>query len=300
MARVTFEAFEYVVRRRPAVGIALKANMSAEIEAARHAIKLVDDSTRSVDDVLSTFREIEELHAQRFPLGKDVALSLWKGAPVYTSRSAEYQEIASIRAQRPYDTSFEMGRSLGAILQSGLGVAIPSWTKLQLPTGELKQVDARSTVFYSEVYSPSLTTAEKDLLLTLEANINAASLFREFAGDMFVGPVFRTQLLAFVHAVTALESVALRHSDDSCTVPSTVSGVLADDDSSWLLGQRALRNRAMHYGIPPTLNGVSNAAPMYGIVEATTGRTYAEVNDKLLSAASRLTERLGEWRRNSH
>jgi len=294
MARVVHEGIDFLSHRRPDVARSLKRDLSAAIEQARHTIKLVHDDHRSVVEILAAFDEIAELHAARFSFGPDLAIASWRGSPIYSSRSAEYQTLAAITAPDPHGTSVTMGQSMATILQSGFGVPVPRWTQLDLPEAEAPEsVDYRGKSYYPDAYPGLDGTAEKDLLLTVETSLNAAALYRACTQGRFIGPVFRTQLLSFVHAVSTISTLATR---PGMRIPDSVMQLLEEEHWQWLAKQSALRNRAMHYGVPPQLSGVSADAPMYGLVEAITGRTFAEVDAHLIAGSARLGEELASWR----
>jgi hypothetical protein len=118
-------------------------------------------------------------------------------------------------------------------------------------------------------------------------------MYRACAHDRFIGPVFRMQLLSLVHAVSTVSTLAAR---PGISIPDSVAQLLEKENLQWLARQTALRNRAMHYGVPPQLSGISADAPMYGLVEAITGRPFAEVDAHLIAGSARFAEELALWR----
>jgi hypothetical protein len=297
MARVVHESFDYVMRRRPAVAKPLERQLVHEIAAARHTIKLVDDSQRSVEEVLEAFSGIADKHSAYFKGGFDLAIFTWKGQPIVTSRSAEYQTLARVDADSPHGTSVVMGQSMVRVLEQGLGMTVPPWKRMMLPhINELAQVDEDAKTFYPSVYSSSLSAPEKDLLLTAESSLNALALVDVMAAQTFAGPVFRAQLLALVHAVSSITAIVSRHSEGSTRVPQDVRQALADEGLVWLVGQRSLRNRAMHYGIPSTFTGIASDLPMYGIVESICDEPFSVVKARLSKALALVAEALAGWR----
>jgi hypothetical protein len=279
------------------VGRSLERSLADEVEAARNTIKLLDDDQRTIDTVLTAFEEIAELHSARFSRGADVSLFTWNGSPITTSRAAEYQTIASVKITDHRGFGYVMGQSMIHILNSGLGAALPPFRKLTTPPEDGVEIsDVRASSFYPSIYNSFLSTAEKDLLLTVESGLQAAVLYRRLSGEFFAGPVFRAQLLTLAHAVSTLKTIAARHSDPGSSLPDQLLDVVQGEDVVWLAAQKSLRNRSMHYGVPPSLEGVSETTPMYGLVEATTGRPFSEVSDTLVSAADQLGTALATWR----
>lgn len=297
MARVVHESFEYLLRRRPAVAKSLERQMIPEIAAARHTIKLVDDNQRSIDDILEAFRDIADKHSTYFGRGFDLALFTWQGRPILTSRSAEYQTVASVEAPSVYGTGVEMGQSMARLLEHGLGVSVPPWKKMNLPDpDQLALTDEIASTYYPAAYSRSISVAEKDLLLTVESSLNAFALIERMTGQDFVGPVFRGRLLAVVHAVSSIQTVVSRHSQDSSAVHPDVHEALVDKDLVWFVGQRLLRNRSMHYGIQPALTGIGSNRPMYGIVEAICNESFPDVQARLGRVSALCANALAVWR----
>jgi len=297
MARVVHEGFDYVTKRRPAVGKPLERRFHSEIATARHTIKLVDDNQRSLEGVMDAFRNIGLEHSEYFANGPDLALTFWKDKPLFTSHSAEYQTLAALKSTDPYRTSVVIGQSMKVLLEQGLGVTVPTWTPLQFPSpDELVELDENGASYYPTLYSSFLSEPEKDLLLTAESTLNSMVLCEVAAGEAFMAPVFRSRLLAFIHAVSAVKAIAKVHSHRKLVLPETINKALDDDNVVWVTNQRALRNRAMHYGIPRTLVGVSNSLPMYGIVEATCDESFVTTKGRLDEASARLSDALGDWR----
>jgi hypothetical protein len=190
-----------------------------------------------------------------------------------------------------------MGQSMAILLEQGFGAVVPPWTQLSAPEPyDLAEVDETAATFYPTVYSPWLSEAEKDLLMIADSSLNVFALCEEFADGAFAGPIFRGWFVALVHAVSTINSVLARHNDPSTVVPTAVSEALIDNDLLWLSDQRALRNRAMHYGVPSGLSGVTGTLPMYGLVEATCHEPFHDVKTRLRDASLRLSNALSVWR----
>lgn len=293
IARVVHESLELARRNSPASAAKVAHRLEADTAAARHAIKLVDDTARTVDDVLADFARVASDHSDRFPLGADVSVPVWRGEPLATSRMAEYFGIASIHRKDMQEFASDMSSAMMKIALDVVGIDAPQWVTLELPCDDVVWLDVISSEVYPSLYGGVLSEAEVDLLLSAEGLMRSALLYAELSEQAFPGPVFRAQVLAVVHAASAAAEVASRRKEQ---VPSTVRQVLDSDPVKWFREHRGLRNRAMHYGIPGHLTGVDASEPMYGLVEAVSGRAYEDVRAELARALTRFADVLGRWR----
>lgn len=166
------EGIDLLSRRRPDVVRLLRRDLSATIEQARHTLNVVNDIHWSVNEILAAFYETPELHAARFSFGPDLAIASWRGSAVYSSRSAESQELAAIRASDPHGTSVTMRQSMATILQCRFGVPVPRWTQLDLPEAEgPDSADLRAKSYCPNTHPGLDNTDGKDLALTVKMSL---------------------------------------------------------------------------------------------------------------------------------
>jgi hypothetical protein len=76
-----------------------------------------------------------------------------------------------------------------------------------------------------------------------------------------------------------------------------ISTVIDSPEAVSLRSLRKLRNRCMHYLIPPTLTGLGEHLPMYGLVESTCpGHSFAIVNAELRLVLAAVSDALCSWK----
>lgn len=292
MARVTYEGYEYVRKRYPDRIPQMGEDMLTNVAIARHAIKLVDDTERSLEDVMAVFESTGQRQTRAFGRELDCSVVYVDDYALATGRLAEYQALAFADATASRELAHAMGESMVSILYFGIGQGFPQPTTLVVPVLSVQQKTMSSSDFYPSIYTSKLTPSQKDLLLAAECAVQAALLFETMSGRRFASSVFRAQLVAFTHASSAIRAIA----EIAPKGALPLQHVLGQHNFEWLLNQTSLRNRSMHYGVPPGLAGIDGGLPMYGLVEAIAKRPYEDVKEILLIGLRDLAEGLMSWR----
>jgi hypothetical protein len=140
-ARINHEAFTYLERRSPMSAGAIKRQFAAEVAAARHASKLLDDNQKYLDGVVAEFRSIAERQKAYFPTSaREVAVLHYQNRLVSTSRVADYHGVFRPEEGGPdytYDLAKEMGSVMVEVL-TALGQPGPEPVSVDLPPGMLR------------------------------------------------------------------------------------------------------------------------------------------------------------------
>jgi len=304
MARIVHEGMDLLERRRPAQVSAVKLEFRSQIEAARHTVKLLDDTQKLYDGVIQDFERIDEEHSNAWAFGRNYALGVRDGRIFSTSRSSEFQQSGRLTVRTPvpneYSNSlgYDIGQAVtGIIRQFGRApqfMALPVEQWGVPPT--LENLDRET--YYQTRFEPEFPSALKYILCVIEGSINSGlHVFKPVEGP-FASPVFRVLFVTASHALSALEEVRTRYPDVARTPGFTrVIAVLDSPESVRISSLRKLRNRCMHYLVPPTLKGLGEHLPMYGLVEATSpGLSYETVNNDLQHVLIALSDALYNWR----
>jgi hypothetical protein len=221
-----------------------------------------------------------------------------------TSRSSEFQQSGRLaeRTIVPNEYSNGFGYDIGqaaAIIVRQFGHA-PQFTPLPVDQwGEApREVTLDRADYYATRFEPEFPAALKDILCVIEGSINSClHAFKPVEGP-FTNPVFRVQFVTVSHALNALDEVRNKYPQVAETPGmARISSIIDSPEAVNLRSLRKLRNRCMHYLIPPTLTGLGEHLPMYGLVESTSpGRSYEIVNAELQLVLAALSEALCNWK----
>lgn len=306
-ARIVHEGYLYITRKAPAAAHSVRLNYAREIAAARHTVKLLDDNQKLYDGVVADFERIAQAHETALPSWSDFVVVSRDQQVFTTSRVSDFQgvftqdEIASHatgEGSRTYDWGYDMGAALPSISMA-LGIAWPAEVTVPLPEGRAprpRNVTARE--YYARRFEPEFPDALKDILTVIESSVNTSLVLFDPSAYVFTGPVFRARFVTTVHALRALTEILERHPDLAGRRGAAAMQAVLDAPASRFLTSdavRHLRNRCMHYGIPPHLTNLAPNAPAYGLVESTTDFTYNVVNTQILDTLGALSAALTAW-----
>lgn len=298
-ARVTHEGLDLARRQRPVDAARFEMANAKVVAAARHSTKLLDDTHKNFASITAEFDGIRADHQSHF--GPLMSIFTVDGWLIGSSRTTSYQTNWTIdkategpREQNPhYVASFEMGRKLAEI--SLLFGHEPRTQELgtDFASADFKMEDVDTADFAAAHLGDALPVSVADVLIMVEAAVNTALVVLEPASTRFRNPVFRARFVAASHALSAIQRV-LAEWETSVRPGPALSAVVTSADAASLLGMRALRNRAMHYGIPSALNNLGPRLDGYGLVEATTdGLDFQRVDGLTVSLLQRISEAFG-------
>lgn len=304
MARIVHEGMDLLRRQRPAQVRAVTLKFGPQIEAARHTVKLLDDTKKLYDGVIQDFERIDGEHSNAWAFGRNYAIGVRDGRIFSTSRSSEFQQSGRLaeRTIVPNEYSNRFGYDIGqaaTLIVRQFGHA-PQFTPL--PADQWGEAPSEVTLdragYYETRFEPEFPAALKDVLCVIEGSVNSClHVFKPVEGP-FTNPVFRVQLVTVSHALSALDEVRNKYPQLAETPGMTsISMVIDSPEAVNLRSLRKLRNRCMHYLIPPTLTGLGERLPMYGLVESTSpGFTYEIVNAELQLVLAALSDAMYSWK----
>jgi len=304
MARIVHEGMVLLWRRRPTQVQAVALKFAPQIEAARHTVKLLDDTKKLYEGVIQDFERIDGEHSNAWSPGRNFGMGIRDGRVFSTSRSSEFQQSGRLAERRivPHDYSkrfgYDIGRAAALILRQ-FGHA-PQFTPL--PVKQWGEAPSEITLdragYYETRFEPEFPTALKDVLCVIEGSVNSClHAFKPVEGP-FTNPVFRVQFVTVSHALNALDEVRNRYPQLAETPGMVrISSVIDSSEAVNLRSLRKLRNRCMHYLIPPTLSGLGEHLPLYGLVESTCpGQSFEIVDAEVQLVLAALSDALRSWK----
>lgn len=305
MARIVYEGMDLLRRHRPTQVTAVKLEFERELVAARHTVKLLDDTQKLYEGVIQDFERIDDEHSESWTSRRNYALGVRDGRIFSTSRASQFQQSGRFTAQAPIgdDYSNNFGYDIGnaaALILRQFGYA-PQFTPLPVDRWGIPPVprNVDRTEYYEERFEPEFPPELKDVLCVIEGAVNGCLYVLTPVQGPFIGPVFRASFVTASHALSSLKEVHGKYPNLADTDGmSGVSAVLGSPEARRILSLRKLRNRCMHYLIPPSLTGLGEHLPMYGLVEATSpDHTYDVVLADLQHVLSSLSDVLYNWRK---
>ena len=305
VARVLHEGLSQLRRVDPQAAASLSETWDDDIATARHTVKLLDDTKRTIDSVLEEFASIAAHHSDAFGDREDFAYIESDGRMLGSTRLLSFQaladlddETASGEGNRSYDFAQSMG--IKAVeLQRNFGKGDPVRRTLGLPRLPTPLVRTTTTQeFATSTYDHTIPREAADVAMIIECSVNAALHVFEPSASVFTSSLFRARFVAATHALSTLEQLLDRFPSDETALRRSLVEALHAPASTRIRSYRQLRNRSMHYGIPPALSGLSSWKPAYGLVEATTGgsQTFPAVEEDTRAALTGLSEALRDWR----
>jgi hypothetical protein len=303
MARVAYEGFTYLAQKRPAEASSVERANFTSVAAARHSIKLIDDTAKHSEGVLEDFRLLQDEH-ESVGAGEDnFSAAIRDGRLFSTSRLISFQGLADFKeSQTPVEQSWsaeistDMGRLMADVVLR-LGRRIDTPVALPAPVGPSPiALEMDYAEFHASRFEPEFSNAQKDLLSAVESGVNGALWVFDSAQERFPAPVFRAQFVNLSHGLSALGSIAQTFDELSGREGMrALTATLETPAATRLRSLGALRNRSMHYGLPRHLTGLNRRLPIYGIVEAVTPYSYDDVRSDLYETLGSVSDLLRDW-----
>jgi len=319
-SRIVYESHRYLSMHDPNSAQTLTLQYGPQIEAARHSVKLFDDTHRGFEGLVSWFdHDLAEAHkaafidqvrprwARRF--AKDLGLIFLDGHLVTTTHLATFQSGADLAlvgdpaamSQALDRAAFEIGQVLRAITDGlyGLNDALPDPTLDLTKIGNFSTRDCRSDDYLSRRFDPILPSGVKNALTAIETMTNTVDLIAEKTVPGHEATVFRMRLIVVMHSLSALKEIQAQfHAGSKSTGMANVDSLLKDPVAVLLASQgaRRLRNIAMHYGIDDTTPGLNPQLAMFGLVELyLPNTTFVSLGNELRRIAHEIGDLLANW-----
>ena len=296
----------------PALAALLPAKRLDVIARARHALKLLDDTQTSFEEVLASMTRFREIHHAHFTgnavwfarsLERDLGVFELNGYPLAATMPVQFQvglePTISINefGSELHDVSESLG---GALIVLAAATGDP-WTPVGSVSyealGVVAQRDVLAKPYLSERYDDNFAEGLKLLLLLVECQVHTARWvfpLTESAGD---DAVFRARFVTLYHSLRTLSDALATLQPTSSRATNSMRDLVSTPGAQLILGSRRVRNRSMHYEIKDPKYEINPFSPMGGIVEREMpGYTFAEVRAQSIQVIGELSECFLSWR----
>ncbi len=317
--RIAYEGATLLRASNPAAGIPLLADLLTDHYATitkryRHSTKLLDDTGKPLETMLSEFDDELKSHREEF-LGNswkcvrwaesDLGMYLIDGAVVGATVPASYRLGVSVstKAHKTGEgilaVAEEWGAILAAVRSATLLVDEPD-SSLDLRGVEVQSRDRRAARYLRRRFEPSFPIALKMLLLLIEGDLNTSRLFLPLTAPGHEGPVFRAQFVTVYHSLTSLQRIADEYLAITSPGLTELRALLNSAPAMRLVSRGGLniRNRCVHYEMNDPAILPDLTMPMCGLIEAVfPGQTWESVKSDVHLVTEQLAVVLGRWRR---
>jgi len=317
--RIAYEGAIMLRSHDPLVGVPALANLlrgqyAAITARGRHAAKLLDDTNKSYDQVLTELEEVLADHHARLTgraarwlrwAETDLALYTLDGKVAGASVSAGYRlgvELADGGRIAGYDiraVSEEWGATLAVLGAAALDGSSQPATLGSIRTFGHGHRDRLATRYLRSRFDLEFGLGLKAMLLLIEGDLNTSLRLLPLTSSGHEQPVFRAQAITAYHALTALRQVCQRHAGSRTAGLQGLRAALSGPAAERLLSRpgKRVRNRCMHYAIADPQVRPDPSRPMFGLVETVfPGTSWHDYQADVLATTSRLADVLGGWR----
>lgn len=320
LSRIVYEGRDVLTSGDPHVGVPELAELltnenSHAIARARHAVKLLDDTHKT----LQTFRNDMRTYwvGQRASLRENVPTWAQGLAPDLGVYSLGGHVIgATVPLQVRFDipdrldgAGGEQFRDLGVTLGSQLAVCSPfaggpSALKATLDLGALETVtqhDCMVEDFLDDRYDPAIDIESKLLLLLVEQDINTVAHVLPLTGIGHEAAEFRARLVSTWHTLTSLSEILDEYPDAIAPSTARIRDFLQTEAVRSFLDDGklpAVRNRFVHYVIRPNVPLVLDRSDVTGSIIASIHPTHTTASLDALTRAlvDDLSALFAQWR----
>lgn len=316
--RIAFEGAVAIRSNNPRVGFPTLAGLledqyAAITTRARHASKLLDDTKKTHEEVLSEIelmlkrmREAFLRKAPRWLRGLETDLGIYQigsavvGASVPTAYRLGLDPVnqEAMFGHATRDVAAEWGGS--TVVLAAADMQMPELrSSLDMSAIEVSGIDRRSDRYLASRYEESFPERLKLLLLMIEGDLNCNRLFLPQTAVGHEEAVFRARVVTLYHALRALEVVSRKHSSLDSPALRDLRALLADEPTQRLLspGSKQVRNRSMHYEIRSRQIAIDPKRPFFGLVEAVyPGATFESFDKDMVGVTERLAVVFSTWK----
>lgn len=315
-ARICYEGA--LALRSARIGIPILADLlnerhSATTTRTRHTVKVLDDTKKSEEDVLSELRAVHEsVHAalmrQGSPLRRwlstDLGLHIVNGSVVVVTTPTAFRlgldvtDLHSMAGENLHEVVHEWGQTT-IVLTAATGQPFnPDEGTLDFGNVKIDYRDRVTSRYLSGRFDSAFSTEEKLLLAMLEADLSTSLVLLPLTEHGHEMAVFRARVITLLHGLHALQRLLARHPRLESDGTRSLRRLLADAPTGRLLGRggTAVRNRCMHYELRDPRIVLDPALPMAGIVEAVyPGATWEVFESDVLRVSERTVDVLRAW-----
>ncbi len=315
--RIAYEGAAAIRSSNPHVGWPPFSDLLTDQYAAitkrgRHVSKLLDDTKKSSDEVLSDLAAVLAKNSDAF-LNKapmwfrrretDMGLYHMNGSILGASIPMSYRldidpgDQKSLSGGPISGISEEWGSTIGVL--SAADLRPPDMNgHIDLSRCEITTSNELASRFLEDKYEAKFPIEVKALMLLLEGDLNTNRWFLPATEAGHELTVFRARTATVYHSLSALRKIERRFSELDSPGMRDLRSLLSGASAGRLMSREAalVRNRCVHYEINTLNIQLDPSRPMSGIIEAVyPGNTWENFNDDVLNVTEQLAEHLSEW-----
>jgi hypothetical protein len=281
---------------------------------SRHTTKVLDDTKKTLPDVLAEFRDELVSHQNAFTgrakwwvrwAETDLGLYLLGDSLIGATVPASYRlgidpsaPGANKTGQALANVSEEWGGAVAAMCVTTFVIDEPEGS-IDFSGLAIRTRDCRADRYLASRFEAMFSLELKLLLLLIEGDLNSSRLVLSFTAHGHQGAVFRAKMITAYHCLTSLRRIADLYQDLVSPAMNQLREMLDSDPVKRVISAEGLkiRNRCVHYEMNDPRLQPNLTMPMCGLVEALLpGYTWASFASDVDEVTVRVAEILARWR----
>lgn len=320
-ARVVYEAMN-VLRTKP-LDVNLSTllqqapeNLDPLVARARHATKLLDDTKRSVTDMVSLLEQYSEAHRRLF-VGR-TRLQRWLSSDLGLIQTGPHVVGATVPLQLrlglPVDADLttvgpflrtvaeQMGGALSVIAACDLNMGAYQAPSAPHRFPAFKWRDVESARYLADRYDPSLPLPVKMMLLMIETELQTSARFLPTTASPVPPAAMRARYVSLYHSLSSLRVLTtggLLPTDSAAA--RQLQTLVLDPPVLQVLSRRRLkmlRNQYVHYIFRGNVDDLDPSLQDLGVVRAISGdaATANDLDEAAVRTLSDLIHAMSAWK----
>jgi hypothetical protein len=305
------ESYQSLVSMFPKFQSVLSKQHADLLRESRHRAKLLDDSKKSIDEVVSEIAEIARQHRKRFfephtgilgPVKRliqpDLGLYIYEGHVFSTTHAIDFGFGPNVD---PSVVAFSFGKAIGAYLSSLIFLLESYGGKPFGPSALSDEIEMRDIKYKALYQRGSLGNLRLDYaagLVLVLSNLNYVHYILRTVLPARSLTLFRLKFLTAYHAnasITMIQNRIMGSGPPSEEIQQVFRSALGNDESRWLRKRGKLRNLLTHYLVEESLaNELPPNATRVQTIEHLGGNlTYDKIDsliDRYITRLSNLLE----------
>ncbi|WFE27620.1 hypothetical protein O7623_31175 [Solwaraspora sp. WMMD791] len=297
----------------PEFATQLSNQYTAITARSRHTTKILDDTKKTMPDVLAEFREELVMHRNAFT-GKakwwarwaesDLGLYFLGDSLIGATVPASYRlginpcdQAVGKTGQALAEVSREWGGAVAAMCGATFINDGPEAT-IDFSSLTIRTRDCLADQYLAGRFETLFSLELKLLLLLIEGDLNTSRLVLPLTAHRHQGAVFRAQTITAYHCLTALRRIAGLYPDLVSPAITQLRTILDTDSAKRVTSAAGLRirNRCVHYEMNDPRFQPNLTMPMCGLVEALLpGHTFASFASDVSEVTAVVAKFLARW-----
>lgn len=298
----------------PELAAQLSDQYAAITARSRHKTKILDDTKKTLPDVLAEFRDELVTHRHAFT-GKakwwvrwaetDLGLYFLGDSLVGATVPASYrlgidprEPAVNMTGQPLFEISREWGAAVAVMCGATFVIDQPEGS-IDFSGLAIRTSDCRAERYLAGRFETVFPWELKLLLLLIEGDLNGSRLVLPLTAHGHQGAVFRAQMITAYHCLTSLRRIADFYPDLVSPAMMRLRKILDNDPVKRIVSAEGLkvRNRCVHYEMNDPRLQPDLTMPMCGLVEILVpGHSWASLASDVGEATGEVSELLARWR----